>query len=122
MSGRSDVLANLVITECEATNSLLLSFVVENAPRFSRRRVVWTPGTQVTASMNMKAVCDWDGQPVKPRMIVMPEWRGMGTGEREKRASLLRNERLKSAKWPQDIMATSTTKLNHPIEMQFTTL
>ena len=42
-------------------------------------RIVWTPGTQVTASMNMKAVVNWDGTPSTPRMIVMPEWRGMGT-------------------------------------------
>jgi len=42
-------------------------------------RVVWTPGTQVTASMNMKAVCGWEGEPVDPTMIVMPEWRGQGT-------------------------------------------
>lgn len=42
-------------------------------------RIVFTPGTQVTASMNMKAVVGWDGEPVPPRIIVMPEWRGMGT-------------------------------------------
>jgi len=42
-------------------------------------RIVYTPGTQVTASMNMKAVVNWDGTPSKPRIIVMPEWRGMGT-------------------------------------------
>lgn len=29
--------------------------------------------------MNMKAVVDWDGNPVPPRIIVMPEYRGMGT-------------------------------------------
>lgn len=42
-------------------------------------RIVFTPGTQATASMNMKAVVDWDGKPSPPRIIVMPEWRGMGT-------------------------------------------
>lgn len=42
-------------------------------------RIVYTPGTQVTASMNMKAVVNWDGTPSPPRIIVMPEWRGMGT-------------------------------------------
>lgn len=42
-------------------------------------RIVFTPGTQVTASMNMKAVVNWDGTPAPPRIIVMPEWRGMGT-------------------------------------------
>lgn len=42
-------------------------------------RIIYTPGTQVTASMNMKAVVNWDGTPSKPRIIVMPEWRGMGT-------------------------------------------
>lgn len=43
-------------------------------------RIVWTPGTQVTASMNRKAVVEWDGQtPAKQRIIVMPEWRGMET-------------------------------------------
>ncbi|CAB9509490.1 acid aminotransferase-like protein 2 [Seminavis robusta] len=42
-------------------------------------RIVYTPGTQVTASMNMKAVVNWDGTPAPPRIIVMPEWRGMGT-------------------------------------------
>eukprot|EP00040_Diaphanoeca_grandis_P022257 m.119281 g.119281 ORF g.119281 m.119281 type:complete len:317 (-) comp28721_c0_seq1:389-1339(-) len=42
-------------------------------------RIVFTPGTQATASMNMKAVVDWDGKPAAPRIIVMPEWRGMGT-------------------------------------------
>mmetsp|Transcript_48927 Transcript_48927/g.72721 ORF Transcript_48927/g.72721 Transcript_48927/m.72721 type:complete len:316 (-) Transcript_48927:61-1008(-) len=38
-------------------------------------RIIYTPGTQVTASMNMKAVVNWDGTPSKPRIIVMPEWR-----------------------------------------------
>lgn len=42
-------------------------------------RIIYTPGTQVTASMNMKAVVNWDGTPSPPRIIVMPEWRGMGT-------------------------------------------
>jgi len=43
-------------------------------------RIVWTPGTQVTASMNRKAVVQWDGKtPAKDRIIVMPEWRGMET-------------------------------------------
>lgn len=40
-------------------------------------RIVYTPGTQVTASMNMRAVVNWDGTPAAPRIIVMPEWRGM---------------------------------------------
>jgi branched-chain amino acid aminotransferase len=43
-------------------------------------RIVWTPGTQVTASMNRKAVVKWDGTtPAPHRIIVMPEWRGMET-------------------------------------------
>lgn len=42
-------------------------------------RIVYTPGTQVTASMNKKAIVNWDGTPAKPRIIVMPEWRGMET-------------------------------------------
>ena len=42
-------------------------------------RIVYTPGTQVTASMNMRAVVNWDGTPSPPRIIVMPEWRGMET-------------------------------------------
>jgi branched-chain amino acid aminotransferase len=42
-------------------------------------RIIYTPGTQVTASMNMKAVVNWDGTPAAPRIIVMPEWRGMET-------------------------------------------
>jgi branched-chain amino acid aminotransferase len=42
-------------------------------------RIIYTPGTQVTASMNMKAVVNWDGTPSPPRIIVMPEWRGMET-------------------------------------------
>ena len=42
-------------------------------------RIIYTPGTQVTASMNMKAVVNWDGTPSPPRIIVMPEWRGMST-------------------------------------------
>jgi branched-chain amino acid aminotransferase len=42
-------------------------------------RIIYTPGTQVTASMNMKAVVNWDGTPSAPRIIVMPEWRGMET-------------------------------------------
>ena len=43
-------------------------------------RIVFTPGSQVTASMNMKAVVNWDGSVIaKPRIIVMPEWRGMET-------------------------------------------
>lgn len=40
-------------------------------------RIVYTPGTQVTASMNMRAVVNWDGTPATPRIVVMPEWRGM---------------------------------------------
>mmetsp|Transcript_22866 Transcript_22866/g.25776 ORF Transcript_22866/g.25776 Transcript_22866/m.25776 type:complete len:312 (+) Transcript_22866:277-1212(+) len=39
-------------------------------------RIIFTPGTQVTASMNQKAIVNWDGTPSKPRIIVMPEWRG----------------------------------------------
>ena len=43
-------------------------------------RIIFTPGSQVTASMNMKAVVTWDGtSPSPPRIIVMPEWRGMET-------------------------------------------
>uniref|UniRef100_A0A7S4JBX9 Branched-chain-amino-acid transaminase n=1 Tax=Odontella aurita TaxID=265563 RepID=A0A7S4JBX9_9STRA len=42
-------------------------------------RIIFTPGTQVTASMNMKAVRNWDGTPAKPRIIVMPEWRETGS-------------------------------------------
>jgi branched-chain amino acid aminotransferase len=42
-------------------------------------RIIYTPGTQVTASMNMRAVVNWDGTPAPPRIIVMPEWRGMET-------------------------------------------
>jgi len=42
-------------------------------------RIMYTPGTQVTASMNMKAVVNWDGTPSKPRIIIMPEWREIGS-------------------------------------------
>jgi len=42
-------------------------------------RIIYTPGTQVTASMNMKAVVNWDGTPSKPRIIIMPEWREIGS-------------------------------------------
>jgi len=34
---------------------------------------------KVTASMNMKAVVNWDGTRAAQRIIVMPEWRGMGS-------------------------------------------
>jgi len=39
-------------------------------------RIIYTPGTQVTASMNKKAIVDFDGTPSPYRIIVMPEWRG----------------------------------------------
>ena len=53
-------------------------------------RIIYTPGNQVTASMNRKAIVNWDGDhddgdgiitttPSPPRIIVMPEWRGMET-------------------------------------------
>ncbi len=39
-------------------------------------RILLTAGDQVTASMDLAAVVDWDGRPSKPRIIVMPEYRG----------------------------------------------
>lgn len=38
-------------------------------------RIIFTPGTQVTASMNNHALVNWDGTPSKPSILVMPEWR-----------------------------------------------
>jgi len=38
-------------------------------------RIVLTAGDQVTASMDLAAVVDWDGRPSAPRLIVMPEYR-----------------------------------------------
>ena len=35
-----------------------------------------TPGTQVTASMDLAAIIDWQGEPSEPQVIVMPEYRG----------------------------------------------
>ena len=35
-------------------------------------RIIYTPGTQVMASMNMHAVVNWDGTPAPLRIIVMP--------------------------------------------------
>lgn len=40
-------------------------------------RVLLTAGDQVTASMDLAALINWDGAPSKPRIIVMPEYRGM---------------------------------------------
>ena len=39
-------------------------------------RILVTPGTQVTASMDLAAIVDWHGKPRKPQVIVMPEYRG----------------------------------------------
>ena len=39
-------------------------------------RILVTPGTQVTASMDLAAIVDWHGKPSKPQVIVMPEYRG----------------------------------------------
>ena len=53
-------------------------------------RIVFTPGSQVTASMNMKAVVNWDGSVIaKPRIIVMPEWRGMETNASQRQTASL---------------------------------
>ncbi len=38
-------------------------------------RVVLTAGDQVTASMDLAAVVNWDGTPSAPRIIIMPEYR-----------------------------------------------
>jgi len=38
-------------------------------------RILFTPGTQITASMNNSALVNWDGTPSKPSILVMPEWR-----------------------------------------------
>ena len=39
-------------------------------------RILVTPGTQVTASMDLAAIIDWQGEPSEPQVIVMPEYRG----------------------------------------------
>ena len=39
-------------------------------------RIIYTPGSQVTASMNKKAIVNFDGTPSPYRIIVIPEWRG----------------------------------------------
>ena len=39
-------------------------------------RILVTPGTQVTASMDLAAIIDWKGEPSEPQVIVMPEYRG----------------------------------------------
>ena len=39
-------------------------------------RILVTPGTQVTASMDLAAIIDWQGKPSEPQVIVMPEYRG----------------------------------------------
>ena len=39
-------------------------------------RILVTPGTQVTASMDIAAIIDWQGEPSEPQVIVMPEYRG----------------------------------------------
>jgi len=38
-------------------------------------RILLSAGNQVTASMDIAAVVDWDGAPSQPRIIVMPEYR-----------------------------------------------
>ena len=38
--------------------------------------IIYTPGTQVTASMNKKAIVDFNVKPSPYRIIFMPEWRG----------------------------------------------
>ena len=38
-------------------------------------RIVLTAGDQITASMDLAAVINWDGTPSKPRIIIMPEYR-----------------------------------------------
>ena len=38
--------------------------------------IIYNPGTQVTASMNKKAIVDFNGKPSPYRIIFMPEWRG----------------------------------------------
>ena len=38
-------------------------------------RISVTAGNQVTASMDVDAVIGWEGEPVAPRIIVMPEYR-----------------------------------------------
>ena len=38
--------------------------------------IVYTPGTQVTAIMNKKAIVDFNGKPSPYRIIFMLEWRG----------------------------------------------
>lgn len=40
-------------------------------------RVVLTAGDQITASMDLGAVINWDGTLSKPRIIIMPEYRDM---------------------------------------------
>ncbi len=40
-------------------------------------RILMTPGNQVTASMDIGAVIDWQGNPSEPTIIVMPEYRDM---------------------------------------------
>jgi branched-chain amino acid aminotransferase len=39
-------------------------------------RVLLTPGHQVTASMDLAAIVDWQGDISEPHIIVMPEYRG----------------------------------------------
>jgi len=39
-------------------------------------RVLLTPGNQVTASMDLAAIIDWQGDISEPHLIVMPEYRG----------------------------------------------
>ncbi len=40
-------------------------------------RVVLTAGDQISASMDLAAVINWDGSPSDPRIIIMPEYREM---------------------------------------------
>lgn len=39
-------------------------------------RIVLSAGNQITASMDLAAIIDWDGKVSTPRIIVMPEYRG----------------------------------------------
>lgn len=67
-----------VIPPHEAFIAAIRETLVKNEMRDGVHvRVLLTAGDQITASMDLAAVINWNGSPSEPRIIVMPEYRGM---------------------------------------------
>ena len=66
----------IIPTDEEFIRAIRLALKTNNMRDGVHIRVIMTAGTQVTASMDIGSVTDWEGESSRPTIVIMPEYRG----------------------------------------------